>query len=310
MKIVFMGTPSFAVPSLKVLIENNYDVIAVVTQKDKPKGRKQLITPPEVKVEALKYGIPVFQPEKVRQEDFIRELEELRPDLIVVVAFGQILPVRVLKIPSIGCINVHASLLPKYRGAAPIQWAIINGEEETGVTTMWMDEGMDTGDIFMQERIKIKEYWTSEDLALELSKIGAELLLKSIKEIEKGNILKIPQNNAEATYAPILKKEHGLISWGKSAKEIYNLIRGTYPWPGAYTYLKGQEVKIWKARYMEDLSGGPGKIIKIVKNEGILVGTGNGALLITEIQTSGGKRMKAFDYVLGHPLSEGDEFGK
>ncbi|MGB9840198.1 methionyl-tRNA formyltransferase [Thermovenabulum sp.] len=309
MKIIFMGTPQFAVPSLNVLLENKYDVIAVVTQPDKPKGRKQILTPPEVKVQALKFNIPVLQPEKVKQPDIVKKLEELKPDLIVVVAFGQILPQSILKIPAIGCINVHASLLPKYRGAAPIQWAIINGERETGVTIMWMDEGMDTGDIFLQEKIVIEDNWTSEDLSIRLSKLGADLLLKSIKEIERGNLLRTPQEDKKATYAPILKKEHGLIYWNKSAKEIYNLIRGTYPWPGAYTFFKGQEIKVWKAQHREDQNEKPGKIIKILKNEGILVGTGDGTLLITELQESGGKRMKAWDYVIGHPMSEGDEFG-
>ncbi|KYO66750.1 methionyl-tRNA formyltransferase [Thermovenabulum gondwanense] len=309
MKIIFMGTPQFAVPSLNVLLENNYDVMAVVTQPDKPKGRKQILTPPEVKVQALKFNIPVLQPQKVKQPDIVKKLEELKPDLIVVVAFGQILPQSILKIPAIGCINVHASLLPKYRGAAPIQWAIINGERETGVTIMWMDEGMDTGDIFLQEKIVIEDNWTSEDLSIRLSNLGADLLLKSLKEIERGNLLRIPQEDKKATYAPILKKEHGLIHWYKSAKDIYNLIRGTYPWPGAYTFFKGQEIKIWKAQYRKDQSENPGRIIKILKNEGILVGTGDGTLLITELQETGRKRMKAWDYVIGHPISEGDEFG-
>lgn len=239
MRVVFMGTPEFAVASLDILLKERIDIVAVVTQPDRPVGRKRIITPPPVKKLAIEHNIPVYQPAKVRDEEFIKKLLSLEPDLIVVVAFGQILSRQVLDIPKIGCINVHASLLPKYRGAAPVQWAIINGEKVTGVTTMWMDEGLDTGDIFLQESIEIKDDWTALELFSELSILGGKLLIDTLKHIKSGNIIRIAQDDTQATYAPMLKKEIGKIDWSKSANEICNLIRGTYPWPCAY-HTEGQ----------------------------------------------------------------------
>ena len=309
MRVVFMGTPEFAATPLENMIKENIDVIAVVTQPDRPVGRKRIITPPPVKEVAMKYDIPVYQPEKVRNEDFIKVLDSLKPDLITVVAFGQILPRKVLEIPKIGCINVHASLLPKYRGAAPVQWAIINGEKVTGVTTMWMDEGLDTGDIFLQESIEIRDDWTSLDLFKELSVLGGQLLLTTLDYIKSGNIIRLPQDHEKATYAPMLKKEIGEIDWSKSAEDIFNLIRGTYPWPCAYTTCNGKVIKIFKARlYDSGKDPAPGKFRGLIKNEGFLVGTRTCDLLITELQEAGGKPMKATEYLAGHHFKEGDFF--
>ncbi|NLZ52258.1 MAG: methionyl-tRNA formyltransferase [Thermoanaerobacteraceae bacterium] len=309
MRVVFMGTPEFAATPLEMLIKEKVDVVAVVTQPDRPVGRKRIITPPPVKTVAMKYNIPIYQPVKIKDEGFIKVLASLKPDLITVVAFGQILSRRVLEIPKIGCINVHASLLPKYRGAAPIQWAIINGETVTGVTTMWMDEGLDTGDIFLQESTKINEDWTSLELFKELSTLGGNLLVKTLEYVKSGNIIREPQDNEKATYAPMLKKEIGEIDWSKNADDIYNLIRGTYPWPGAYTTRNGSVIKIFKARpYSSGKEPAPGKFRGLVKNEGFLIGTGTNDILVTELQEAGGKRMKATEYLAGHHIKEGDLF--
>ncbi|MDD4568956.1 MAG: methionyl-tRNA formyltransferase [Tepidanaerobacteraceae bacterium] len=309
MKIVFMGTPKFATTSLEMLIKNNIDVRAVVTQPDRPVGRKRLVTPPPVKELALQYDIPVYQPESVKKEDFIKILTSLEPDVIIVVAFGQILPRQVLTTPKIGCINVHASLLPKYRGAAPIQWAIIKGEAVTGVTTMWMDEGLDTGDIFLQESIFINKEWTSHDLFIQLSNLGGDLLLKTLDHIKSGNLIRILQDDKKSTYSPMLKKEDGRIDWTKNAEEIHNLIRGTNPWPGAYTIRNGCKIKIWKAKlYSKSSEPKPGEFMGTIKNEGFLVGTGDGIILVNELQESGGKRMEATKYLMGHNIEEGDFF--
>ncbi|WP_213951154.1 methionyl-tRNA formyltransferase [Tepidanaerobacter syntrophicus] len=309
MKVVFMGTPDFAVVPLEMLIKNNVNIIGVVTQPDRPAGRKKVITAPPVKKLASNYDIPVYQPEKVKSAEFIKILKSLEPDLIIVVAFGQILSRDVLDIPKIGCINVHASLLPKYRGAAPIQWAIINGEKVTGVTTMWMDEGVDTGDIFMQEKIEIDDEWTSLELSCELSKLGGKLLIKTLENIKSGNLIRVPQNHEEATYAPMLKKDDGKINWFKTTWEIYNLIRGMYPWPTAFTLRNKTEFKILKARpYLTNAAPNPGKYLGAVKNEGFLIGTGDGSLLVLEVQESGKKRMKATEYLAGHTMNEGEFF--
>ncbi|ADL07789.1 methionyl-tRNA formyltransferase [Thermosediminibacter oceani] len=309
MKIVFMGTPEFALPSLNALVERGHNVTAVVTQPDRPKGRKRIPTPPPVKLMAQKHGIRVYQPEKVKDKTFVNQLKALNPDLIVVVAYGQILPASVLSIPAIGCINVHASLLPKYRGAAPIQWAIIKGESKTGVTTMWMDEGMDTGDIFLQKEIEINPEWTSVELSEVLARLGGELLVETLDKIKSKNLIRIPQNHAEATYAPMLRKEDGRIDWRSKTEDIYNLIRGVQPWPGAYTVRSGVEVKIWGAKiHSIDRKGDPGKILGIDKTRGILVGTGDGILMITELQEAGRRRMKATEFLVGHVLNEGELF--
>lgn len=309
MRVVFMGTPEFAVPSLEMLIKEDIEVIAAVTQPDRPVGRKRIITPPPVKMVAVEHNIPVYQPERVKDEEFVKVLTTLQPDIITVVAFGQILPSQVLKIPKIGCINVHASLLPKYRGAAPVQWAIINGEKTTGVTTMWMDEGLDTGDIFLQEAIDIKEDWTTLELFNELSVLGGRLLIQTLEQVKSGNLIRKPQDHSRASYAPLLKKETGMIDWQKGADVICNLIRGTYPWPCAYTMRNGKEIKIFKAKpYPSGKAPAPGTFRGLVKNEGFLVGTGTDDLLVMELQEAGGKRMRAIEYLAGHQIKEGDLF--
>ncbi|WP_422448241.1 methionyl-tRNA formyltransferase [Thermoanaerobacterium sp. DL9XJH110] len=309
MKLVFMGTPEFAVPSLDALLKEGHEVAAVVTQPDRPVGRKRVVTPPPVKLAAMKNDLRVLQPQKVKDGDFIRVLSEIKPDLIVVVAFGQILPRTVLDIPLLGCINVHASLLPRYRGAAPVQWAIINGERVTGVTTMWMDEGLDTGDMFLQQTVEIKDEWTASDLSRELSLVGAGLLIETLRRLESGQQLRIPQDHNRATYAPMLKKEDGKIDWSKKAFEIRNLIRGLHPWPGAYTFSRGQEIKIWVAEtYPSGKKQAPGRFMGVVKGRGFLVGTGEGCLLVKELQEAGKKKMGALEYLAGHSLREGDFF--
>jgi len=304
-----MGTPDFAVPTLNALIDSKHNLCAVVTQPDKPVGRKRVITPPPVKKLALEKRIPVYQPENVKKEDFIHQLKEIEPDLIIVAAFGQILPKAILEIPKIGCLNVHASLLPAYRGAAPIQWAIINGEDKTGVTIMWMNEGMDTGDIFFQETVTINENWTAVDLFRELSILGGKMTTLALEMIEAGNIVRFPQDGKKASYAPMLKKEDGRIDWNKSNKQIHNLIRGMNPWPGAYTFRNGREIKIWKSRIYEgNIEAFPGAFLGVVKNIGFIVGTGDGCVIIEELQEEGKKRLNAMDYLAGHRLFEGDKF--
>lgn len=310
-RIVFMGTPEFAVPCLKTLIESGENVAAVVTQPDKPKGRGKILTPAPVKELALKRNIQVLQPEKIKDDSFISAIRELRPDLIVVVAYGKILPKAVLDIPPLGCLNVHASILPKYRGAAPINWAIMNGEKETGVTTMLMDAGMDTGRMFLTQRIEIKDDDTADSLHDKLKEIGADLLIKTICGIESGTIRPIPQDDLQATYAPMLKKEDGRIDWTIGAEEIRNLIRGLNPWPGAYTRWEGRNIKIFKGERGDGQGAGgrvePGTIIN-VSADGICVATGKGTLLITELQMENKNRMSASEFIRGYKIVKGQIF--
>lgn len=308
MNIVFMGTPDFAVPSLRALIDNDFCVNAVVTQPDRPSGRKRIVTPSPVKQLALLNGIDVLQPEKVKERRFIETLRCLKPDVIAVAAFGQILPEDLLELPSVGCINVHASLLPKYRGAAPIQWALINGEESTGITTMWMDKGLDTGDILLQKSIMIDDNWTSEDLFHRLSLLGSEGLLDTLAALEKGIYLRVPQGEKDVSYAPMLKKEDGLIDWNKSAVRISNLVRGLYPWPCAYTIVNDKEVKLFKVKVHEGVAAAPGMYAGHIKGDGFLVGTAKHCLLVQELQEEGKKRIMAADYLSGHPMAKGDVF--
>jgi methionyl-tRNA formyltransferase len=307
MRIVFMGTPEFAVPSLKALIESGEQVVSVVCQPDKPKGRGLDVIPPPTKVLAEKHGIPVLQPQKIKTEEFFDKLKELNPDLICVAAYGKILPKNILDLPTYGCINVHASLLPKYRGAAPINWAIIRGEKTTGITTMKMDEGMDTGDILLKREMPIDDEDTGETLSEKLSEMGAKVLIETISLLKKGKLNPIPQDHSQATYAPMLKKEDGKIDWKKSAEEIRNLIRGALPWPGAYTKLEGKLLKIYKASVTSG-KGRPGEVIK--SNSGALtVATGIGALDILEIQIEGGKRLKTEVFLRGRRIKEGTLLG-
>ncbi len=309
MKIVFMGTPDFAVPSLDILVKNGYEVAAVVTQPDKPKGRGNKLTPPPVKEYALNNNIPVLQPEKVKTGTFAQQLREIAPDLLVTVAYGRILPQEVLDIPPYGCVNVHGSLLPKYRGAAPIQWSVINGDSITGITTMYTDIGMDTGDMLLKREVEIGINETAGELHDKLSIIGAEVLLETLKELEKRTLVRIPQPADEATYVTMISKETGRIDWSKTMEQIHNLVRGTDPWPGAYTFYKGERMRVWKTEYSNiEKASKPGEIIE-VKKEGILVGTGKGNIMLKEIQFDSGKRLKVEQYLAGHSIDKGELLG-
>jgi methionyl-tRNA formyltransferase len=307
MKIIFFGTPDFAVPSLQALLESGEEVLAVVTQPDKLKGRGRKLSQPPVKEFALSKGITILQPSSIRTPAFIVDVSRLVPDCIVVVAYGKILPPPLLKLPPLGCINVHASLLPKYRGAAPIQWALINGEIKTGVTTMLMDEGMDTGDILLSDEEEIYDDDNADTLARRLSQAGASLLVRTLSGVRDKRIKPVPQSG-EASYAPPLKKENGRINWKVSAHEIADLIRGTYPWPGAYCYLNGEKILIIKAKVADDNTmGGRGRIEKISGNE-IFVGTGKGILEVREMKPEGKKIMTASAFMHGRHLKEGAVF--
>ena len=313
MKIVFMGTPDFAATSLNALIEANYNIEAVVTNPDRPKGRgmKMLYTP--VKEVAISKGIPIFQPEKVRKnEDFINKIKEINPDVICVVAYGKILPKEILDIPKYGCINVHASLLPKYRGAAPIQWAILNGDKETGVTTMYMDVGMDTGDMILTEKVQIGENETTGELWDRLAKIGGKLLVETLKQVENGTAPRTPQGN-DFTMAPMLDKEMSKIDWeNKTAEEIKNLVRGLNPIMGAYTLLNGKKIKFWKVEVAKNI-GYDEDNIKIFRNgtviisdprDGIFIKTKKGILRVLEIQGENAKKMPIQDFLRGSRIEE------
>lgn len=307
MRIVFMGTPEFAVPSLKALVESGDEVAALVAQPDKPRGRGLKPAPPPTKIVAEQYGIPVLQPSGIRTEEFLHELAALSPDLICVAAYGKILPKAVLEIPRFGCLNVHASLLPKYRGAAPVNWAIARGEEVAGITIMQMDEGMDTGDILLTREMPIDYDDTGETLTEKLSLAGAELLLQAIAELKKGYLRSLKQDEAAATYAPPLKKEDGRVDWSKPAGEIRNQIRGMLPWPGAYTFSNGKMLKIYKVAVSEG-EGEPGEVL--AAGQGILrVMTGEGALDILELQLEGGKRLDAKAFLSGRKIEPGAVLG-
>ncbi|SHJ12657.1 methionyl-tRNA formyltransferase [Geosporobacter subterraneus DSM 17957] len=309
MKIVFMGTPDFAVPCLAEIIQRGYQVLMVVTQPDRPKGRGKKLTAPPVKELALRHNLPVIQPEKVRDPEIVEQLRALKPDCIVVVAFGQILPKSILEIPPLGCINVHASLLPQYRGAAPINWAIINGEKISGVTTMYMDQGLDTGDMILKKQLMIGEM-TAGELYDQMAVLGADLLGETLSLIEKGIAHRIPQIDSESSYAPIMDKNLGKIDWNKSAMDIYNLIRGVNPWPTAYTTYKGENFKIWESRIVDqDCHGKPGQIIKANK-DGLLVCTGDKLLNIQVVQFQNSKRMTVDEYLRGHAIEENNILGE
>ena len=309
MKIVFMGTPEFAVPCLQKIIDEGHEVLAVVTQPDKPKGRGKKLAMPPVKELALKYNIDVYQPVKAREESFVEKLKEINPELIVVVAFGQILPKSILDIPKFGCVNVHASLLPKYRGAAPLNWVIINGEEKTGVTTMYMDVGLDTGDMILKSEIPLDDEITAGELHDKMMVQGAEVLKDTIDLISKGKAPREKQNDEETCYSPIMDKSLGNIDWSKSATDIHNLIRGVNPWPSAYTTYDKQTMKIWKTKVLDKLSEKtPGTILSVDKN-GIEVSTGDKVLQISEIQMSGKKRMIVSEYIKGNDISTGIVLG-
>jgi len=307
-RIVFFGTPSFALPTLRTLFEGSDEVIAVVTQPDREKGRGRKVVISPVKELALQHGLKPLQPERAKGEAFQEALKILQPDLFVVAAYGQILPKSILSIPKYGAVNVHASLLPKYRGAAPIAWAILNGEKVTGVTTMMMDEGMDTGDILLQAEIPIGNEETCERLHDRLASSGAQLLSKTLEKMKAGEIRPIPQDHTKATYAPPLKKEDGYIDWRKGAWEIDRQIRAFNPWPGAFAKWGDQLLKIFKGEIKEGtLTGKPGAVVWI-GSDFIEVETGEGLLRIQEVQLEGRKRMNLRDFLLGHPILGGTVF--
>ena len=309
MRIVYMGTPDFAVPTLESLIKGGHEVIAVVTQPDKPKGRGKAVQMTPVKEKALEYEIPVYQPLKARDPEFVAVLKELDPDAIVVVAFGQLLPKTVLEIPKYGCINVHASLLPKYRGAAPIQWAVIDGEEVSGVTTMLMDEGLDTGDMLEKIEYVLDRNETGGSLFDKLSEMGGELILSTLEKIENGTITRTPQGEASTGYAKMLNKSMGEIDWSMDAVKIERLIRGLNPWPSAYSVLKGKTVKIWSAEVVEgEVTGTPGRLT--VSKDTLMVETGKDYLSIKELQLEGKKRMDNAAFLRGFTVEDQSCFGK
>ncbi|MBI5887826.1 MAG: methionyl-tRNA formyltransferase [Deltaproteobacteria bacterium] len=311
MRIIFMGTPQFAVPSLEALIKAGHEVAAVITRPDKPKGRGKAMEPPPVKLTAEAVGIKVLQPHGIKDAAILGELKAIAPDVIAVVAYGRMLPEALLDMPPMGCINVHASLLPKYRGAAPVNWAVINGDKETGVTTMLMDKGMDTGGILMEERLPIGEDDTAEELSERLSVIGAGLLVKTVELLSEGKIKATAQSEEAASCAPILKKEDGLINWARSAAEIKNLIRGVQPWPGAHTRLNAGLVKIYRGAIVQDPDNGaypcaaPGTVI-VASSGRIVVKCGEGSLEIIELQPENKRRMSAAGFLMGYKLKPGD----
>ena len=309
MKILFMGTPEFAVPSLKKLLENAHEICGVFTKPDKPQGRKMIITPPPVKVYAAENGLKVFQPEKLKSEETFEIVKKLNPEIIVVVAYGKILPKNIIDFPKYGCVNVHGSLLPKYRGAAPIQWSIINGDTITGITTMYMNEGLDTGDILLQDKVFIGENENSEELKARLSVVGANLLLETLRKIENNDITPTAQNDDEASLSPPLDKITGDIDWQMSAQDIHNLVRGSNPWPIAHTTLRGKLFKIYKSKIGGfKLCNTPGKIVSI--NPLVVSCGGNTCLELLEVQIAGKKRMSAADFARGYRLSEQTILGK
>ena len=306
MKIVFMGTPEFAVPSLKALVGAGHEICGVFTQPDKPKNRGMKLQEPPVKEYALSIGLPVFQPAKVRDGEALGILQALNPDLIAVAAYGKILPVDILALPRLGCVNVHSSLLPKYRGAAPINWAILNGEDETGVTIMYMAEGMDTGDILTQAKTPIGLNENAAQLFVRLADIGAGLLVETVAALEAGKVSPVPQDSARASYAPMLSKEQSPLDWTRSARQLHDHVRGLYPWPSALMVLDGIRCKVLQTALAGE-SGGktPGTVLQADK-KGLLVACGDGqALDILELQPNGKKAMSSPAFLLGHPVSLG-----
>ncbi len=310
MRILFMGTPEFALPSLEALRESSWKVVGVVTQPDRPRGRGAQILPSAVKESAERNGLPLYQPERVRDAHFLEQIRRIAPDVIVGVAFGQILPKSLLAIPKRGCINLHASLLPKYRGAAPIQWALIKGERETGITTIFMNEAMDEGDILLQESVSIQENETARELAQRLAGKGARLLIRTLEALEGGHLIPQPQDHQKASYAPSLKKEDGEIHWQQTAEQIQNLIRGTEPWPGAYTFWGSERLRIWRAHaHKRDFHPGTPGLVFSASPESLEVVTGQGILKIEELQPANKKRMSVREFLAGHPVNEGMVLG-
>lgn len=305
MRIVFMGTPDFAVPSLEALLKSDDQVVGVVTQPDRPKGRGQAVIPSPVKVVCQREGIPVLQPLKMKDPAFLDALRDWRPDVIAVTAFGRILPPVILALPPRGCINVHGSLLPKYRGAGPVQWAIIKGERETGITTMFMAEGMDTGDMLLRETVEIRPDDTAGTLAPRLAEVGGRLLVETLRRLKAGTLTPERQDDSQATMAPLLKKEDGLIDWNLTAPEIANRVRGLTPWPGAYTSVSGERCTLCRVSVGEEShSVAPGTVTKVTKDR-IDVATGGGTIHILDIQPANSRRMTVAQYLAGHRVTEG-----
>lgn len=304
MNVVFMGTPDFAVPSLKA-IAKHHNVLAVFTQPDKPVGRKMVLTPPDVKVCANELSIPVYQPVKLREGDNESIIRELNPDVIVVVAYGQILPESILNIPRYGCINVHGSLLPKYRGAAPIQWSVLNGDEVTGVTTMYMEKGLDTGDILLKEEYKIGINETAGEVFDNLASLGGELILKTLDYAEKGMLNPVKQDDSLSSYAKMLDKSMCKIDFSKTNKEVHNKVRGLCPWPIASTVFNGKVLKIFETR----LADGNGKPGEVICTNPLTVACGEGAVVVNSVQLQGKKRMDSNAFLLGHKINMGTIIG-
>jgi len=308
MRIVFMGTPDFSVPTLKCLIESEHEVAAVVTQPDKPRGRGREVQMTPVKELALKHHLMVYQPKRAGNPEFVAELRALKPDVMVVIAFGQILSAELLSVPVYGCINIHASLLPKYRGASPIQWAVINGDKESGITTMMMEEGMDTGDILETMIITLDDKETGGSLFERLSVLGGGLILSTLKQLEEGTLIRTPQVHEQATYVKKISKTFGDIDWSLSASAIERLIRGLNPWPSAYTHWGGKLLKIWEADALTGLLPGvPGQILKAA-NDVLWVQTGNGILAVKSLQLEGKKRMDTAAFLRGYSIEAGGKF--
>jgi len=311
MRIVFMGTPDPAATVLKALKLAGHEIVLVVTQPDRKKGRGQQISPPPVKTVALASSLTVFQPEKIKNNpEFVARLKSLKPEIIVVVAYGKILPKEILELPKFGCLNVHASLLPKYRGAAPVQWAILKGEKETGITVMKLDEGLDTGEIILQEKVAIESVDTTETLLAKLFAQGSQLLLQALAQIKDGTAKYQKQKESDVTYAPLLDKEAGTIDWQKPALDLDQRVRAMIPWPGAQTFFRGKSLKLWQVKPVglrRGFESSPvGTIIEIIKNQGFVVMTGNGSLLVLEVQAAGKNRVSAYQFAIGHDVKIGE----
>ena len=308
MKLVFMGTPDFAVPCLEELIKAGHEIVGVFTQPDKPVGRKRVMTPPPVKVCAEKNGITVYQPDSVRTEESLSLMKELNPDCVVVVAYGKIIPSDMLKLPKFGFVNVHGSLLPKYRGAAPIQWSIIDGETKTGVTTMQMDDGIDTGDMLEVSETEIGENETAGELFDRLAEMGGKLIVSTLSKLEKGELTPIPQDHEKSNYAKIISKEMALIDFNMSAENVFNLIRGFNPWPIAYTIIGDKRLKVFAAEKIGSVNGKAGEVVSSDGTLTVAFGDGNG-LRFTDVQLEGSKRMSATEMLKGRPIEKGTILG-
>ena len=308
MKLVFMGTPDFAVPCLEELIKAGHEIVGVFTQPDKPVGRKRVMTPPPVKVCAEKNGITVYQPDSVRTEECLSLMKELNPDCVVVVAYGKIIPSEMLKLPKLGFVNVHGSLLPKYRGAAPIQWSIIDGEKKTGVTTMQMDDGIDTGDMLEVSETEIGENETAGELFDRLAEMGGKLIVSTLSKLEKGELTPIPQDHEKSNYAKIISKEMALIDFNMSAENVFNLIRGFNPWPIAYTIIGDKRLKVFAAEKIGSVNGKSGEVVSSDGTLTVAFGDGNG-LKFTDVQLEGSKRMSATEMLKGRPIEKGTILG-